>query len=74
MDLSKRFSQILYDYMKIIIILKILEGFCIANRDKEDVGYILYFLKKINRLNNKLYNKIDRTVIDFDNLSKFTHH
>ena len=37
MDLSKRFSQILYDYMKIIIILKILEGFCIANRDKEDV-------------------------------------
>ncbi len=74
MNFSKRFSQIMYDYMKIIVFLKILEGFCIANRNKEDVGYILCFLKKINRLNNKLYNKIDRTLIDFDNLSEFSHH
>ena len=50
MDISKKFSTILYEYMKIIIQLKVLEGFCIANRCNEEVGYILYFVKKINRM------------------------
>ena len=60
MDLSKRFSQILYDYMKIRMLSEVLEGYCYANRDVENISYILYFLRKINSLNRKLYNKIDR--------------
>ena len=33
MDLSKRFSQILYDYMKIRMLSEVLEGYCYENRD-----------------------------------------
>lgn len=65
MDLSKRFSQILYDYMKIRMLSEVLEGYCYANRDPENISYILYFLRKINSLNRKLYNKIDRVSLDY---------
>lgn len=65
MDLSKRFSQILYDYMKIRMLSEVLEGYCYANRDAENISYILYFLRKINSLNRKLYNKIDRVLLDY---------